>query len=139
MYRKVKPLLIGEAAERCGVPAKTLRYYEDIGILDPAERSPAGYRHYDDGVIERVAFIRSAQALKLTLGEIRGVIALRSGGEAPCGHVIDLLRRRSGEIDRTIRELRAVKKELARLVERAGQLDPADCDPSRVCHLIGPA
>lgn len=68
VHRKVKPLLIGEAAERCGVPAKTLRYYEDIGILDPAERSPAGYRHYDDGVIERVAFIRSAQAVGLTLG-----------------------------------------------------------------------
>ncbi|MBA3652700.1 MAG: heavy metal-responsive transcriptional regulator [Actinobacteria bacterium] len=121
------------------MPAKTLRYYENAGLLDPPERTASGYRDYDDDVLDRLAFIRSAQAVGLSLGEIRGVVALRDEGEPPCGHVLELLRHRATEIDRTIRQLRALKLELSRLVERASKLDPADCDPNRVCHLIGPS
>lgn len=130
-------MLIGEVAARSGVPAKTLRYYEDIGLVSAA-RTPSGYRDYGEGVLERLAFIRSAQAVGLTLGEIRGVVALRDDGQAPCGHVLELLRERSEEISQTIRKLRILRVELKRLVERAHELDPADCDPQRVCHLIGP-
>jgi len=131
-------MLIGEVARRSGVPTKTLRYYEDIELLDPPDRSASGYRDYDDGVLDRLAFIRSAQALGLSLGEIRSVVALRDTGETPCGHVLELLRARTTEIDRTVRQLRALQSELERLVERAQHLDPADCAPERVCHLIGP-
>lgn len=130
-------MLISQVASRSGVPPKTLRYYEDIGLLDPPNRTESGYRNYDDGILSRLAFIRSAQAIGLTLGEIRSIVALRDDGETPCGHVLELLRRRSAEIDRAIRDLRALKRELNGLVERAQELDPTDCDPSRVCHLIG--
>lgn len=129
-------MLIGDAARRSGVPPKTMRYYEDIGLLDPPERSPSGYRHYDDQVLERLAFIRSSQALGLSLGEIRSIIALRDGGVTPCSHVLELVQRRSSEIDQTIRDLKALKADLGQLLERSQHLDPADCDPSRVCHLI---
>lgn len=132
-------MLIGEVARRVGVPAKTLRYYEDIGLLDPPARSSSGYRDFDDRVLDRLAFIRSAQAVGLSLGEVRGIVALRDDGETPCGRVLELLRHRSTEIDRTIQELRTLQRELKRLVERARDLDPADCDPHRVCHLINPA
>lgn len=124
-------------ARRSGVPAKTLRYYEDIRLLDAPNRSESGYRKYDEGILARLAFIRSAQAIGLSLGEIRSIVALRDGGESPCGHVLELLSQRSAEIDRTIRDLRGLKGELNRLVERAQELDPTECDPSRVCHLIG--
>jgi len=130
-------LLIGEVARRSGVSAKTLRYYESIGLVEPAARSASGYRHYGDDVLDRLAFIRSAQALGLTLGEIRSIVALRERGETPCGHVRQLLRERSEDISRTIRGLRALQNELERLVERADRLDPADCAPHNVCHLIG--
>lgn len=130
-------MLIGEASRRSGVPAKTLRFYEDVGLLDAPDRSTAGYREYDEDVLDRLAFIRSSQALGLSLGEIRSIIALRDQGEAPCGHVLELVQRRASEIDQTIRNLEMLKSELARLVERARRLDPADCDPNRVCHLIG--
>lgn len=132
-------MLIGEVARRSGVAAKTLRYYEDIGLLDPPTRTPSGYRAFDQGVLTRLTFIRSAQSLGLSLGEIRGIIALRDDGQAPCGHVLDLLRARSAEIDRTIGELRRLQGDLKALVERAQDLDPADCDPERICHLIGPS
>jgi DNA-binding transcriptional MerR regulator len=137
VHRKVKPLLISEVARRSGVPAKTLRYYEDIGLLDAPNRTQSGYRDYDEAIFARLAFIRSAQAIGLSLGEIRSIVALRDDGETPCGHVLELLRHRSTEIDHAIRDLRALKGELDRLVDRAQELDPTDCDPSRVCHLIG--
>jgi MerR family copper efflux transcriptional regulator len=132
-------MLIGEVARRSGVAAKTLRYYEDIGMVDPPARTPSGYRAFDEVVLDRLAFIRSAQRLGLSLGEIRGILALRDDGQAPCGYVLDMLRARSAEIDRTIGELRHLKDDLRALVDRAQDLNPADCDPQRVCHLIGPS
>ena len=54
---------IGEVAQRSGVPVKTIRYYEDIGVLDLPQRSASGYREYDDNVLERLAFVRSAQTV----------------------------------------------------------------------------
>ena len=128
---------IGDLARRSGVTAKTIRYYEDIGLVEAPARTPSGYRDYEPAAIDRLAFIRAAQAIGLTLGEVRSITALRDDGKTPCGHVLDLLRRRADELDRRIAELRSLRSELRRLVDRAEGLDPADCDPSRVCHLIG--
>jgi DNA-binding transcriptional MerR regulator len=130
---------IGELSRQSGLPAKTLRYYEDIRLIEPPAREPSGYRDYSEAVVERLAFIRSAQALGLTLGEIRRIVALRDNGEVPCAHVLDLLNARTAEIDHTIRRLKTLRSELRQLVVRSRDLDPADCDPARVCHLIGPS
>lgn len=129
-------MLIGEVSERSGVPAKTLRYYEQAGLLPVASRTASGYRVFGDEVLERLVFIRSAQSVGLTLGEIRGIVALRENGEVPCEHVFDLLRSRANDIEETIRRLRVLEVELNRLLDRAGRLDPKDCGPGRVCHLI---
>lgn len=130
-------MLIGEVAERSGLSTKTLRYYEDIGLIQPPDRLPSGYREFDEDVLDRLVFIRSAQAVGLSLGEIRSVVALRDDGDVPCGHVLELLRSRADEIGRTIRELRTLQRDLQALVVRAEALDSSDCDPRRVCHLIG--
>ena len=130
---------IGDLAERSGVTAKTVRYYEEIGLVEPPARTPSGYRDYEPAALERLAFIRAAQAIGLTLGEIRSIIALREDGQTPCGHVLELLRQRADELDRRIAELRSLRGDLLHLVARADGIDPADCAPDRVCHLIGPA
>ncbi len=130
---------IGELASRSGVATKTIRYYEAIGLLPPPARSASGYRDYDTSTLDRLAFVRAAQAVGLSLGEIRSIVALRDEGQTPCSHVLDLLRTRSAELDRRITELRTLRGELNRLVARAERLDPADCDPARICHLVGPA
>lgn len=111
--------------------------YEDIGLLSQPERTASGYRDFDEGALDRLSFIRAAQAVGLSLGEIRGIVAMRDAGETPCGHVLELLRARSAELDQRIVELRSLRSELHRLERRAKGLDPADCDPRRVCHLIG--
>ena len=127
---------IGEVADRAGVPAKTIRYYETLGLLPAPVRAANGYRAYDPSVLARLAFIRAAQASGLTLGEIRGVLGLRDRGETPCEHVRGLIDRRAAELDARIAELTTLRTELTRLSKRARRLDPADCDPAMVCHII---
>lgn len=127
---------IGELAARAAVPAKTIRYYEQIGVLPPAARQPNGYRAYDDAAIQALRFVRAAQTLGLTLGEIREVIAFRRAGATPCTHVQQLLDRRATELDERIAELERLRGELRALGKRAARLDPRDCQPSQICHVI---
>jgi MerR family transcriptional regulator, copper efflux regulator len=130
---------IGELAQRSGVPAKTIRYYEQIGVMAQPDRTSGGYRTYGEGAVERLAFVRAAQAIGLTLGEIRGVVAMRERGEIPCDHVLGLIRTRAVEVRHRIVELRRLQGELERLAHRAETLSPTDCHPARICHLVGQA
>ena len=127
---------IGEVAARSGVPIKTIRYHEEIGVLAPPARSPSGYREYDPDVIDRLRFVRASQSIGLSLGEIRGIVAYRDRGEVPCAHVLDLLRRRTKEVAERIEELEKARDVLDQLVRRASRLRPEDCSVDSVCHLI---
>ena len=127
---------IGELAQRSGLSVKALRYYEYIGVLAAPPRTAGGYRDYDDVAVGRLEFVRAAQAVGLTLGEIREVIAYRERGEVPCGHVLDLILHHTAEVDRRVAELQRLRADLDRLARRARKLDPADCPASVVCHLL---
>jgi MerR family copper efflux transcriptional regulator len=127
---------IGELAQRTGFSTKTVRYYETIGVLPAPERTAAGYRDYTDDAAERLRFVRSAQAVGLTLGEIREILAYRERGETPCTHVVEVIRRRSAQIDQQITQLESMRTELRRLERRARTLRPEDCAPFDVCHVI---
>ena len=135
---KVKSLLIGELSERSNVPAKTLRFYEDIGVLQEPPRTANGYRNYDGRALDRLAFIASAQAAGLTLAEIRDVIVIRDEGDAPCVHVVALLDAKAAAITRQISELRTLQQELDRLRRRSADVDPAGCAPATVCEVLQP-
>jgi MerR family transcriptional regulator, copper efflux regulator len=127
---------IGELAHRAGLSTKTLRYYETIGVLPEPERTPSGYRDYPAGALDVLGFVRSAQTVGLTLGEIRGILAYRDRGETPCGHVVELIRRRAGEVDQEIARLEGMRAELRRLECRARALRPEECAPAEICHVI---
>jgi MerR family copper efflux transcriptional regulator len=127
---------IGELSRQAGVSDKTLRYYEDVGVLPPARRTSGGYRDYDPSALDRLAFIRAAQAVGLSLGEIREIIGFRDRGETPCAHVAELVRQRAAELEQRIAELERMRTELRRLARRARSLNPADCEPDMVCHVI---
>jgi len=85
-------LKIGELAQRAGVTAKAIRFYERKGVLPPAKRAPTGYRLYGDDAVEMLCFVKQATGLGLTLAEIKDIIAIRRGGRPPCAHVHRLLR-----------------------------------------------
>lgn len=105
-------LKVSELADRAGVSADTVRYYEKEGLLREPDRTQSGYRQYDDAAIERLHFIRGAQTLGLRLGDIKELLAIRDRGACPCGHTQQLLRQRVAEIDAEMRELKALKLEL---------------------------
>jgi DNA-binding transcriptional MerR regulator len=125
---------IGEVAGQAGVPAKTIRFWEDQQLLPPPARTPAGYRDYDPPIIERLAFIRQSQAAGLTLEHIRQVLDIRDGGQPPCVHVAGLITRRLAEVDARLADLARTRDMLAALAARAAAQDPADCQG--YCSII---
>ena len=133
MLRVVK---IGELGDQCGVTAKTIRYYESIGLLDEPVRTASGYRDYGDDAVERLRFIRDAQATGLTLAEISSVLELKGAGERSCAHTMALIESHVASIDAQMQQLADARSELSSLAERAKALDPASCtDPNR-CQVI---
>lgn len=128
---------ISEVAERAGTTAKTIRYYEQVGILPPPDRSESGYREYGDDVLERLAFIRAAQAVGLTLAQIRGVIEVRDSGTLPCSHVVALLRDKADAIEAQVAALQRMRHDVARLVAQAESFSPQECgSDQQVCGII---
>lgn len=129
---------IGELGERADVSAKTIRYYESLGLLAEPERTPAGYRIYGEADVERLQFVRDAQATGLTLSEIASVLEIKEAGKRSCNHTLELLQRHLTDVDAQIERLRSSRRLLQDLADRARSLDPATCtDPNR-CQIIAP-
>ena len=128
---------IGDLATAAGVTTKTVRYYETIGLLADAPRTAAGYRDYGPDALDRLRFIRDAQATGLSLTEIHSILELKDEGERTCEHTRSLLHRQIDEIDARLRQLETARRTLVELARRADAADPADCvDPHR-CQVIG--
>jgi DNA-binding transcriptional MerR regulator len=132
-----KNLQIGQLAQMAGTSAKTIRFYEEAELLPPAHRAENGYRLYGDEDAQRLRFIRQARHLDFTLDDLKEVLALRDRGEAPCRYVIQLLHKKSTEIEERIRQLRELQQELHELAQQAAQLPDDDIEMKTcVCHLI---
>lgn len=127
---------IGELARRAGTTTKTLRFYEQAGLLPEPDRTPSGYRDYDPAALDRLAFVKAAQAAGLTLAEIRAIVAIREAQGPPCEHVLGLLDAHAADLDQRITELTDLRLEVERLRARARDLDPAACGAAAVCHVI---
>lgn len=127
---------IGELARSAGATSKSIRYYESLGLLPEPDRTPSDYRDYPPEAIERVRFIKDAQASGLTLTEIRSLVELKSAGQATCEHTIGLLHRHLADIDTQIARLEAARSSLEVLAARAESLDHAACTDPHRCHVI---
>jgi MerR family transcriptional regulator, copper efflux regulator len=108
-----KGLKIGEVATESGLPVKTIRYYEELGLLIPSvQRSKSGYRLFHESVFNRLAFIKRSQALGLSLSEIQKILAVHDGGELPCGFAKEQLLHKLQTIQEQIEALEILKSEL---------------------------
>lgn len=108
-----KLLKIGQVALHSGLPVKTIRYYEEIGLLSPSVgRSQSGYRLFAESVFNRLAFIKRAQSLGLSLSEIRDILLIRDRGELPCSEVKQHLEAKLEKISEQIQALEILKAEL---------------------------
>lgn len=127
---------IGELADRAGVSAKTVRYYEGIGLLQPPERTASNYRDYGEEVAERLRFIRDSQAAGLTLNEVGSILEMKDAGQSTCAHTRDLVHRHLADIDQQIAALQAQRVEVAALAQRADAVDPGACTDPHRCQVI---
>jgi DNA-binding transcriptional MerR regulator len=127
---------IGELAAAAGTTTKTLRFYEESGLLPRTERAANRYRDYGPEALSRLDFIRRGRAAGLTLAQIREVIDIRDAGDAPCHHVHQLLTDRLVDIDRQIADLQVLRVTLVQQRGDAGSADPSTCAPETVCRYL---
>lgn len=117
----MKPgLTIGELAKAADVPTSTVRFYEREGLLQPSARSASNYRLYAEEDLERLRFIRAAQATGFTLGDVKALLR-----PAPCDKVQSLIEYRLGEVSRRMAELRHVKGVLERSLRTCREHAPS--------------
>lgn len=126
-------LKIGEVSQASGIGIEALRFYERSGLLGKPVRSMSGYRLYDEGVLERLAFIKKAQTLGFSLDEIRRIISDAQSGASPCDDVREIVRRRLDKLDERMREMKRYRKELAATLEEWDKVGRA---PGHICGLI---
>ncbi len=106
-------LRIGEVAAKAGVTVDTLRYYEKLGVLPHARRTTGGLRQYGDDVLRQVRFVQQAQALGLTLKDVRQLVSDQGGaGRDKCRKVRNLLELRLKDVDEKLAALRAFRQTL---------------------------
>ena len=139
MAQTTKPndecLRAGQAAAELGVGVQTLHYYEREGLIPSPPRSAAGYRLFPPDLMERLRFIRRAQALGLSLTEVRETLDLAAIGESPCGRVQAALAHKLTEVDRRLEQLEVFRDQLAELVENAPKLREG-ASRGNICAIV---
>ena len=123
----------GVNAAEIGVTAKTIRFYETAGVLPPPVRGVNGYRLYRRDAVDLLRFIKQARGLDLTLAEIKELVAIRRRGEVPCPHVYQLLKEKAEDLERKLKDVTELRRELRRSVRLAG---PQGLKGSAVCPHI---
>lgn len=117
---------IGQAADRCKLPAKTIRYYEQIGLVRPS-RADNGYRDYSADDVHRLAFIGEARRLGFNIEECRQLLSLYYDKSRASADVKALATDKIAEIDCRLAEMRSLRKTLKTLVENCAGDDRPDC------------
>tara|TARA_R110002110_G_scaffold415612_2_gene651659 strand:- start:120268 stop:120666 length:399 start_codon:yes stop_codon:yes gene_type:complete len=118
---------ISEAAERAGLPTKTIRYYEDIGLVEPARRRDNGYRDYAERDVHMLSFLSRARGLGLSVADCRALVALYADNDRKSADVKEIALNRVADIDAKITELRAMRATLVDLAENCHGDDRPDC------------
>ena len=129
-------LKIGELAKLTGLEVGTLRYYSDLGLLQPTKRGDNGYRYYSHNAIKQVEFIKKAQVIGFSLAEIKTILDVRDRGEKPCSLVQGLLDNKIAQLGNQIKKMTLFQQELEEY--RASWLNNPDLklDSQEVCPLI---
>jgi MerR family transcriptional regulator, copper efflux regulator len=129
---------IGALAATTGLTAKTIRFYEQAGLMPDPPRTNSGYRDYPTEAPARLAFIRAAQSAGLTLAEIRGILAVRDHGRPPCTHVTALLHEHLTDVAKRLAELTETQAMLRDLLATAEATDPDTCTDG-ICTILDPS
>lgn len=139
---------VGELAAAAGVSARTVRFYEQVGLIRPKGRTPSGYRVYLPEHVERLRFIRAARSLGFSLQEIGEILSVWDHGRPPCESVLEGIAARIQSIDRQVESLRELKRHLEALYAAgrsmyaagrpmpAASREPAGSRQTCICDVI---
>ncbi|GAA4451422.1 heavy metal-responsive transcriptional regulator [Novipirellula rosea] len=122
---------ISQLAKSAGIRTSTVRYYERIGLVEPEERSRGNYRLYSDASLDRLKFIRAAQATGFTLDDVKALLLDDAGGTPTCGSVRGLIEDRLADTERRLKDLRHVRRILKSALQQCEQQKKSDC-----CHVV---
>jgi MerR family copper efflux transcriptional regulator len=117
---------VGEAAQRSGLPSKTIRYYEEIGLIAPS-RAGNGYRDYGEDDIHRLAFLRRARGLGFSIDDCRQLMALYRDRSRASHDVKEIALSHVSAIEEKIAELQSMRATLQNLVHACHGDDRPDC------------
>ncbi|MDC8830765.1 Cd(II)/Pb(II)-responsive transcriptional regulator [Alteromonas gilva] len=106
---------ISQLAAASNVPAKTIRYYEEVGLIAPARRNESGYRHYEQKDIETLIFIRRCRELNMAIDDIKQLLDAQQNPKASCAVVDEMIDRQLKRIRQTQNELAMLEKSLSLL------------------------
>lgn len=118
---------IGELGRLTGTKVETIRYYERIGLLSAPERTAGNYRAYRKTHFSRLSFIRRSRGLGFSIGQIRALLNLSDNRDRPCESIDMIAKEHLAEVDRKIDDLRALRHELASMIDRCGSGTVAEC------------
>lgn len=117
---------IGHAAAASGISAKMIRHYESIGLIEPAERSASGYRHYSELDVNVLGFIKRARALNFPTKDIKRLLALWQG-RRPSAEVKSLALAQIATLDATIADLQRMRDGLRALADHCHGDERPNC------------
>ena len=118
---------IGRVAERSGVPAKTIRYYEDIGLISKPDRTTSGYRAYASQDVEILRFVSRARGLGFSIKDVKNLLALFEDRERASADVKKIALDHVDEIDRKMAELDSIRHTLVHLADKCHGDERPDC------------
>ncbi|MBE9000470.1 heavy metal-responsive transcriptional regulator [Nostoc sp. LEGE 12447] len=134
LTQETKLLLIGQVTDISGIPIRTIRYYESLGLIKSSRRTEGGFRQFSLDVLTRLAFIKRAQNLGLSLEEIGNILQVYDQGQAPCGEIKEKLQDKLLQIDRQIDQLLTLRSEIKGLL--SGWKNIGDQYEDTICHII---
>ncbi|MEH2290404.1 heavy metal-responsive transcriptional regulator [Nostoc sp.] len=129
-----KLLLIGQVTDLTGIPIRTIRYYESLGLINSLRRTEGGFRQFSLDVLTRLAFIKRAQNLGLSLEEIGNILQVYDQGQTPCGEIKEKLEEKVLQIDCQIDQLLTLRSEIKGLL--SGWKNISEHDEKTICPII---
>ena len=126
MRKEMSEMKIAEAAKRSGLSSKTIRHYEDIGLIRP-ERSENGYRRFTDSDLHKLAFLAQARSLGFRVEDCRVRLGLHEDTGRSSGEVKRIAEKHLARLDRKLAELESMRRALGQLVERCAGDDRPEC------------
>ncbi len=118
---------IGHVAKLSGVPAKTIRYYESVGLLPPARRAPNGYRRYDQRAVDVLRFVSRARGLGFSMKDVDGLLELWANKRRASREVRSIAIAHIASVEQKIVELQSMRATLTHLVQRCHGDERPDC------------